>query len=133
MDDTEFSVNERFGEAYMTFSKNQLTELLLNQVTAPIPPLHEVVPDVAVPGELQDFLDRALEKDREQRFQSAGEMLDALDAVDTASVGGKRAKPRRNPGSSASLRRPPPTFMNARRRGFSICWCWARFQPPARL
>ena len=30
MDDTEFSVNERFDEAYMTFSKNQLTELLTN-------------------------------------------------------------------------------------------------------
>jgi len=28
MDDSQFSVNERFDESYMTFSKNQLTELL---------------------------------------------------------------------------------------------------------
>ncbi len=78
----------------LPFKGDSLTELLLNQVTAEIPALHEVVPDVEVPVELQDFLDRVLEKDREERFQSAVEMLDALDAIELDGTPGTRGKSR---------------------------------------
>ncbi len=60
------------GHAYLPFKRSILYDLELVQTSqpAPLPP--------SVPRELANVIDRALAKSREERFQSADEMLDGL-------------------------------------------------------
>jgi serine/threonine protein kinase len=65
----------------LPFQSDTAMGMLLHHLqTAPTPP-DLVRPDLAIPAPLSDVLMRALQKDREQRYASAGDMLEALDAV----------------------------------------------------
>ena len=65
----------------LPFQSDTAMGMLLHHLqTAPTPP-DLARPDLAIPAPLCDVLMRALQKDREQRYASAGEMLQALDAV----------------------------------------------------
>ena len=77
------------------FRADNLTQLFIKQATEPVPSLIESRPELPLPHALDEVLERALEKDREERFQSAAEMLAALDEVDfdrLASATGRRKK-----------------------------------------
>ncbi|MEM7310688.1 MAG: protein kinase [Planctomycetota bacterium] len=78
------------------FQGDTFTELLVQQATAAPPSLGETRPELGVSAELEAVIDRALEKDREQRYQSATEMSDALGA---ASLTG--APRQRGPGAAS--------------------------------
>ena len=66
------------------FSGKTLQEILSKHLKELPPSVVELVPELEVPAELDRVLERALEKRREDRFQSAEEMLEALNAVDPA-------------------------------------------------
>ena len=58
-----------------------VSELMLQSTDEPPPQLHDVSPGIQVPDDLADVLDLALAKPRDDRFQSAREMLAALENV----------------------------------------------------
>src|SRR5688572_21022583 len=65
----------------LPFQSDTAMGMLLHHLqTAPTPP-DLARPDLSIPAPLTDVLMRALQKDREQRYANAGEMLQALDAV----------------------------------------------------
>lgn len=72
------------------FAGRTLREILVKHATEPAPSLVTSHPKLNVPGDLDDVILRALEKDPEDRFESAREMLDALAAVDLESSGKRR-------------------------------------------
>jgi serine/threonine protein kinase/tetratricopeptide (TPR) repeat protein len=63
------------------FREKDATQLFLTRPTAEAPSLRANVPDIAVPDQLETLLLRALERDRTKRYQTAEEMLNALDEV----------------------------------------------------
>src|SRR6185503_8577193 len=63
------------------FREKDATALFMTRPTAEAPSLRANVPDLAVPDELETLLERALERDRTKRYQTAEEMLSALDEV----------------------------------------------------
>ena len=64
------------------FRSDSVVELISKQISAPVPALTESHPNLKIPGALEDVIQRALEKRKEDRFQSAQEMLEALEAID---------------------------------------------------
>ncbi len=60
-------------------------EVLLKVSTSTPPPLSEAVPDV--PAELARIIDKALARDRRDRYQSAGELAEALAKVERTLLG----------------------------------------------
>lgn len=60
------------------FKGKSLTELLYAQATQPVPRITEEGPDGDYPDHLDSFFEKALDRDRDERFQSAEEMADAL-------------------------------------------------------
>jgi serine/threonine protein kinase len=86
----------------LPFQSDTAMGMLLHHLqTAPTPP-DLARPDLAIPAPLCDVLMRALQKDREQRYASAGDMLQALDAV--AALPLPEAPPLEWPASAT----PPP-------------------------
>lgn len=63
------------------FKERDSAQLFITRPTAEAPSIRANVPELELPDELEALLLRALERDREQRFQSAEEMLTALDEV----------------------------------------------------
>ena len=68
------------------FVASDVARILAMQVTAPVPRFADVAPDVRLPAALEAAVMRALEKDRSKRFQSADELLAALDSLEMAVV-----------------------------------------------
>ena len=66
------------------FQADSALTLLMMHVNDPVPDLRQVRPDVA--PELMAIINKALAKDRADRFQSAGEMAAALRAVQQGAV-----------------------------------------------
>ncbi len=64
------------------FQGTSITELLIKQATEPPPSIFDTNPKLGVPQDLEDVIRKALEKLRENRFQSARDMMTALAAVD---------------------------------------------------
>ena len=58
-----------------------LDPLLVKHATEPPPSLVDTRPDLEIPADLDDLIRKALDKDRDQRFATAGEMLEALESV----------------------------------------------------
>jgi len=82
-----------------TFGGETVPEILIAHTSTPPPSVLDTNPDIRLPVDLDEFLARALEKKREDRFQSATEMLAALDEVRYDQVGRsarrkKASKPR---------------------------------------
>jgi hypothetical protein len=59
----------------------ELQDILRAHFTAPVPQLAERNPSLAGRADLQALVERAMAKEREQRFASAAEMIAALDAL----------------------------------------------------
>ena len=63
------------------FPDESTTEILFTRATREAPSLTDSHPDIGVPVDLDAILQRALERRRDARFQSASEMLEALREV----------------------------------------------------
>ena len=81
------------------FSGKTLQEILAKHLKELPPSVVELTPELEIPAELEQIVFRALEKQREARFQSADAMLAALNSID---FGGPLAVVRRGPPGSAS-------------------------------
>jgi tetratricopeptide (TPR) repeat protein len=68
------------------FVASDLARVLALQVTAKPPPFARSAPDARLPAALEAAVMRALDKDRNRRFQSADEFLGALDSLESAMV-----------------------------------------------
>jgi serine/threonine protein kinase len=66
------------------YTHDSVTRLLMMHLTAPIPKLADARP--GLPASLQDVIDRALAKDRADRYATAGEMSSALQQATRAAV-----------------------------------------------
>ena len=86
------------------FQGESFTELLVQQATQAPPSLAETRPELEVSGALEAVLDRSLAKLRDERYQSAGEMIAALEAADLAAA--PRPARRRRPAQPAEPRAP---------------------------
>ncbi len=64
------------------FREESASDILLSRATQEAPSLAAQCPGLEAPAELDGFLTRALQRRREDRFQSADEMLSALEALD---------------------------------------------------
>ncbi|HEX9100660.1 MAG TPA: hypothetical protein VF997_00585, partial [Polyangia bacterium] len=74
----------------LPFEAESAVRLLSMQITAAPPPPRAVAPDAHIPAALEQVVLRALAKRREDRFDSATELLHALDdAVAAASPSGE--------------------------------------------
>jgi serine/threonine-protein kinase len=63
------------------FREKDATQLFLMRPTAEAPSLRANLPDLEVPDELETLIARSLARERAERFQTAEEMLNALDEV----------------------------------------------------
>jgi len=82
------------------FKEKDSTHLFLSRPTAEAPSIRENVPELEIPDELEALMLRALQRAREDRFQTAEELLTALDEVPLApgtSTAGERSSPVRPP------------------------------------
>jgi serine/threonine-protein kinase len=75
------------------FQADDTLALLGMHRAAPIPRLDERMPGVALPRGLQDLVDTAMAKSPGERFQSAIELAEAIDAVSSARLGSDGAEP----------------------------------------
>jgi serine/threonine-protein kinase len=66
------------------FQEKDAAALFLSRPTAEAPSLSAKHPELAISDALDELLLRAMQRDREQRFQTAEEMLNALDEVPLA-------------------------------------------------
>ena len=82
------------------FDANNYNALMLAIITQPHVPVTEVAPDV--PRELAEVVDRLLQKDRNDRVHSAGELADWLERI--------YAKMTQTPLSRPERSLPPPDF-----------------------
>ncbi|MGI5862326.1 MAG: protein kinase domain-containing protein [Myxococcales bacterium] len=73
------------------FSGHSIAETLRKQVVEPMPHFADVAPDLAVPEGLDRVVQKAVAKQREQRFESMGEFAAALLALAPAAVPGALA------------------------------------------
>jgi len=111
--------------AHRPFDHHNMATLLGMQVTAPVPAMAEVAPDVQVPTPIEAVVRRLLAKDPAQRFATADELMQALDeagrvtlptdiAMSVGSPGDPTAASTVD-GASASLLLPPDSASSARR------------------
>jgi len=68
------------------FQGQTLTQLFVRQATEPAPSASETHPNLAIPPDLDSAIRRALEKEKDDRFQSAAEMLKALETADLSAL-----------------------------------------------
>ncbi|WP_394823843.1 serine/threonine-protein kinase [Pendulispora albinea] len=90
------------------FDHESKVTLLGMHVTAPVPPFAQKAPGVVIPRDVEGVVFHMLEKEAAQRYKDAKDLLDALDAIWSASYG---AIPSANPGSTAAHR---ASLVNAR-------------------
>ena len=64
-----------------TFPGDSIPEILVKQTSQAPPSLVDTHPELQIPADLDSLIERALRKDPAERFDSAGEMLAALNAV----------------------------------------------------
>ena len=89
----------------LPFSSDTAMGMILHHLqTAPTPP-QIARADLSIPGPLSDLLMRALQKERDRRFASADEMLDALDSVAALPL---PSAPLPSRGAAASRQSPVP-------------------------
>ncbi len=88
------------------FQGTSITEIIVKQATQPPPSIFEANPSLGVPVGLEDVIRRALEKAPEQRFQSAADMMAALESVDLAVLASPRGAARRH--AAPPTPRPAP-------------------------
>lgn len=80
------------------FKGDTLGEVLSDVMTVTVPRMSSIAPEV--PGELSDVVDRCLQRDRDDRYNSARELMQALAPFASARIQASLAP--------ASTRNPPP-------------------------
>jgi serine/threonine-protein kinase len=110
------------------FKERDSTHLFLSRPVAEAPSIRANVPELDVPDELEELLLRALQRERDARFQTAEELLNALDELPfvagASTPGGKAAVPVRPPSIAKTVRTPvaapapAPPAPEARGSGF---------------
>jgi TolB-like protein/tetratricopeptide (TPR) repeat protein len=95
------------------FTGDSAADVVSAVLTTDPPPLSHVVP--GIPGAIEAIVGRCLQKEPGQRFQSAGDLGFALDAVSPSGPGAAARLPRRPASSFASTfaRRRTPTVATA--------------------
>jgi len=91
------------------FKEKDSTHLFLSRPVAEAPSLRANVPELELPDALEELLLRALQREREARYQSAEELLTALDEVPVVAPGGAepaRAVGPRPPSIARTVRTP---------------------------
>lgn len=73
--------------AQLPFEAETPYALMLQHLQSSARPPHEVKPELKIPSALSQVILKAMEKSREQRFQTAEEFVAALDQVTAGSVG----------------------------------------------
>ena len=63
------------------FPEESTTELLFTRATKDAPSILEEFPDLPIPKSLDELISRAMERRREDRFQTADEMMSALNVI----------------------------------------------------
>ena len=100
------------------FEGNSIAELFVSLLTKEPPPLSAAMPDA--PEELEQVLAKALAKDRDQRYQNIGDMLDDLEGLKASLKVGRSSSVVRTR-SSIALPRPPATPRTSKtRRPFAV-------------
>jgi serine/threonine protein kinase len=123
----------------------EIHEVLRHHLSTPVPRLADRRPELSAHPELQSLIDRALAKQRDQRFADAGEFLRALDAVEAAAQAIDAqvtlvVAPRTPAPSAGEVGRLLSSFavgqlMQLRKRGLPrmIAWSGARWRGAAAL
>jgi serine/threonine-protein kinase len=75
------------------FPGENVTEIMMKRISDPAPLLSEKHPDLKVPADMVEFIRKALRRDPEERYQSAKEMIEVLDALDYSRIA--KFKPRK--------------------------------------
>jgi eukaryotic-like serine/threonine-protein kinase len=65
----------------MPFIAESLVELVKEQVFTPVPPIAEVAPEVSCPPELEAIIRRCLHRNKQERYQTASELLAQLKSI----------------------------------------------------
>ena len=101
------------------YAGESFTEIIIKQATEMPPPLAEARPGLRVPADLDAILQKSLAKQKEDRFQSCAEMLEALDGADLAGPEARTTVPPRAQPAPESAGRAPgarskaPVFIGA--------------------
>ncbi|MDI1449294.1 serine/threonine-protein kinase [Polyangium sp. 6x1] len=85
------------------FDSTDPVEMFSHHRTTPPPPFSVRAPDVKIPAELEPLVKKLLEKDPYERFQNAGAVIEALDALAISSEPVEEAAAR-----SRKITPPPP-------------------------
>src|SRR5262245_22465232 len=112
------------------FREKDATQLFLMRPTAEAPSLRANVPDLEVSDELEALIGRALARERAQRFQTAEEMLNALDGIpldaallrSTTSASALRPRAVQAPAPPAAAPSGGPAKAPGRRRAGMLLW-----------
>jgi serine/threonine protein kinase len=72
--------------AQLPFEGDTLYSLMMQHMEGTVRPPHELVPQLHIPEALSGVILKAIDKARDQRFQSAEELIAALDQIGTDSV-----------------------------------------------
>ena len=84
----------------LPFRGSAVSEILLERASTPARAIAELRPDLGIPADLDAVLRAALQHDRKQRYQSAREMVEAIDAAD---LGGPAAVARSPEATAATV------------------------------
>ncbi|HEY9791843.1 MAG TPA: serine/threonine-protein kinase [Candidatus Obscuribacterales bacterium] len=86
-----------FGDSFMSIA--------MQHMNAPMPPFVESAPDSKVPAAIEEVVSKTMAKDPDQRFQTVGEVRQALlDAALAGGVQGVRAGAVHDPSANSSLK-----------------------------
>ena len=76
----------RMLSGHMPYKSTTPLGMITKHLTDPIPSLLDVAPDVPLSREIDALVTRALAKDRDERWQSARELAEALERVDETKI-----------------------------------------------
>jgi serine/threonine-protein kinase len=110
------------------FQGANMTETFVKSTTQPPPSLYEQEPKVRLPAGFDELVQHGLRKDREERYQSAQQLAEALEGIDFSRAAKPRTvRPRRQPASATGRR-----TARAARTGHAVHhargarpWLWA--------
>ena len=114
--------------AQLPFEGDTLYSLMMQHIEGTVRPPHELVPELHIPEALSRVILKAIDKSRDQRFQSADEFISALDRVandeaanstipsdrlvddQSANIGATSPiRTKTGPSAAANLLTPPPS------------------------
>ncbi|PRQ01238.1 serine/threonine-protein kinase [Enhygromyxa salina] len=76
----------------LPYSSNHPLGMITKHLTEPVPSLRAFAPEAKLSPAVERIVHKALAKDREQRWQSAGELARALEQIEEATAAGARSR-----------------------------------------